>query len=72
MSFKASHVSFVSYAIEVLPTGIVHIMNIDTNLHLNPKHAAFDRSLIDRLISAAQSYVSAHMEANVRIRLTST
>ena len=72
MSFKAPHVSFVSYAVEVLPTGIVHIMNVETDLHLNPKHVSFDRSSVDQLICAAQSYVSAHMEGNVHIRLAST
>jgi hypothetical protein len=37
MSFKAPHVSFVSFAVEVLPSGITQVMIVETGLHLNPK-----------------------------------
>jgi hypothetical protein len=36
MPFKAPHVSFVSFAVEVLPSGITQVMIVETDLHLNP------------------------------------
>jgi len=72
MAFKAPHVSFVSFAVEVLPSGINHVMIVETGLHLNTKHPSYNRSAVDTLISAAQDYVSANIEGPAYIRLVST
>jgi hypothetical protein len=72
MAFNAPHVSFVSFAIEVLPSEITQVMIIETGLHLNPKHPAYDRSAVETLISAAQNYVNDHVEGSASIRLVST
>jgi hypothetical protein len=72
MPFKAPHASFVSFAVEVLPSGIAQVMIVETNLHLNPKHPSYSRPAVEALIAAAQNYVQASMEGLVHIRLVST
>lgn len=72
MPFKAPHVSFVSFAVEVLPSGITQVMIVETGLHLNPKHPLYNKSAVETLISAAQKYVSAKIEGPASIRLVST
>ena len=72
MAFKAQHVSFVSFAVEVLPFGINQVMIVETGLHLNPKHPSYNRSAVETLISAAQDYVSANVDGPASIRLVST
>ncbi|MET4493252.1 hypothetical protein [Bradyrhizobium sp. LA7.1] len=72
MSFKAPHVSFVSFAVEVLPSGITQVMIVETGLHLNPKHPSYNRSAVETLILAAQKYAGANIEGLAAIRLVST
>jgi hypothetical protein len=72
MPFKAPHASLVSFAVEVLPSGITQIMIVETSLHLNPKHPSYNKSAVETLISAAQRYVSANIEGAAAIRLVST
>lgn len=72
MSFKAPHVSFVSFATEVLPSGITQVMIVESGLHLNPKHPSYNRSAVETLILAAQNYVSANIDGPASIRLVST
>jgi hypothetical protein len=72
MPFKGPHVSFVSFAVEVLPSGITQVMIVETGLHLNPKHPSYNKSTVETLISVAQKYVSANIEGPASIRLVST
>ncbi|MBB4383693.1 MULTISPECIES: hypothetical protein [unclassified Bradyrhizobium] len=72
MSFKAPHVSFVSFAVEVLPSGITQVMIVETALHLDPKHPSYNQSAVETLISAAQKYAGANIEGPAAIRLVST
>jgi len=72
MSFKAPYVSFVSFTLEVVPSGITQVMIIETSLHLNPKHPSYNASAVETLISAAQGYVKANIEGSASIRLVST
>ena len=72
MSFKAPHVSFVSFAVEILPSGVTQVMIVETGLHLNPKHSSYNKSAVEGLISAAQEYVSVNIEGPAAIRLVST
>lgn len=72
MAFDAPHVSFVSFAVEVLPSGIAQVMIVETGLHLNPKHPSYDQPAVEALILAAQNHVSAHVEGPASIRLVST
>jgi hypothetical protein len=72
MPFKAPHVSFVSFAVEVLPSGINRVMIVETDLHLNPQHPSYSQSAVQMLISAAQNYISANIEGSASIRLVST
>lgn len=72
MPFKAPHVSFVSFAVDVLPSGITQVMIVETGLHLNPKHPSYNRHAVETLISSAQHYASMNMEGPASIRLVST
>lgn len=72
MPFKAPHVSFVSFAVEILPSGITQVMIVETGLHLNPKHPSYNQTAVETLISAAQKYVSTNVEGPASIRLVST
>ena len=72
MPFKAQHVSFVSFAVEVAPSGSTQVMILETDLHLNPKHPSYNRLAIEQLIASAQNYVQANMDGPVHIRIVST
>ena len=53
MPFKAAHVSFVSFAIDITPSGATDVMVVETDLHLNSQHPAYDSAAVQRLIAAA-------------------
>ncbi|TFV40565.1 hypothetical protein E4K66_06815 [Bradyrhizobium frederickii] len=72
MTFRAPHVSFVSFSVEVSTSGIVQVMIIETDLHLNPHHPSYNRSAVERLISAAQDYARTNIEGPSSIRVIST
>ena len=70
MAFKAQHVSLVSFAVEVLPSGITQVMIVETGLHLNPKHPSYNKTAVERSFWP-QEYVSANVEGPAAIRLVS-
>jgi len=70
--FKAPHVRFVSFAVEILPTGITQVLIVETDLYLNPQHPSYDHSAVASLASAAQNYLKANVEGPTSIRLIST
>jgi len=72
MPFKAQHASFVSFSIEVLPSGIAQVMIVETDLHLNPRHPSYSHPSVEKLVAAAQNYVRDNMEGLVHIRFVST
>lgn len=47
-------------------------MILGTDLHLNPKHPAYNHAAIEHLIASAQNYVQVTMEGPVQIRIVST
>jgi len=72
MPFRAPHVSFVSFAVEVQSSGVTQVMIVETDLHLNPRHPAYDRLAVTQLIAASEAYTSANVEGPSSIRLIST
>ena len=72
MPFKAPHVSYVSFALETQPSGISQVMIVETDLHLNAQHPAYDSQAVNRLLSAAQDYATANMQGLSCIRLVSS
>jgi hypothetical protein len=72
MAFKAQHVLFVSFAIEIAPTGTVDVLVVETDLHLNSRHPNYNRTAVERLISAAQDYLAANGARDMVIRLVSS
>lgn len=73
MPFKAPHVSFVSFAVEVLSSGITQVMIVETDLHLNPRHPSYNQSAVEALIAAAESYIHDQViEGPAYVRLVST
>lgn len=72
MVFKAPHVSFVSFAIEITPTGTVEVMVVETDLHLNSRHPAYNGGEVQRLISAAKDYLAGNAIGVTNIRVVSS
>ena len=72
MAFKGPHVSLVSFAMEITPAGAAGVMVVETDLHLNSRHAAYDHVAVQRLIAAAQDYVAANAAGVTHIRLISS
>lgn len=72
MPFKSPHVRFVSFAIEITPAGTANVMVVETDLHLNSKHPAYNHLAVRRLVEAAQDYVTTNAEGITHIRLAST
>ncbi|WP_065756942.1 hypothetical protein [Bradyrhizobium paxllaeri] len=71
MAFKSPHVSFVSFAIEVTPTDTTDVMVIETDLHLNSRHPAYNDRALHQLIAAAQHYLAANAGRATHIRVIS-
>ncbi|QHO75673.1 hypothetical protein ACH79_26650 [Bradyrhizobium sp. CCBAU 051011] len=72
MAFKGPHVCFVSFTIEITPAETTNVMVVETDLHLNSKHAAFNHLAVRRLIAAAQDYVTTNAVGVTHVRLIST
>ena len=72
MPFKAAHVSFVSFALEVSASGTTQIMIVETDLHLNPKHHSYNQPAVEALIAAARDYIGVSMQGRGYVRLAST
>ena len=72
MGFRSAHVSFVSFAIDITPTGTANVMVVETDLHLNPRHRAYDGGAVHNLIAAAQNYLMAGGSHVTNIRLVSS
>lgn len=72
MVFKSPHVQFVSFSIEVSAAGSADVMVIETDLHLNSRHPAYNGGAVQRLIAAAQNYLAANAERVTLIRLISS
>jgi hypothetical protein len=71
MAFKSPHVSLVSFAIEITPTGTAAVMVVETDLHLNSRHPAYNDRAVRGLIAAAQDYLAAKAGGATHIRLVS-
>ena len=72
MPFKNPHVQFVSFTIEVTPAGTAGVMVIETDLHLNSRHPAYNSGSVERLISAAQDYLADNAGHVTHIRIVSS
>ena len=71
MAFKSPHVSLVSFAIEITPAGTADVMVVETDLHLNSRHPAYNDRAVQGLIAAAQHYMAAKAGGAAHIRLVS-
>lgn len=72
MPFKAPHVSFVSFAVDISPSGSTSVMIVETDLHLNPRHPSYNTAAVKQLVTAAWDYVQANIEGLAHVRLVST
>ena len=71
MAFNAPHVSFVSFAVEITPTASTDVMVVETDLHLNSRHPDYKDGALQRLIAAAQDYLTSNAGRVTHIRLVS-
>jgi hypothetical protein len=72
MAFRHAHASFVSFAIDITPAGTTEVMVVETDLHLNPRHPAYNGGAVRHLIAAAQDHLVANAEHVTHIRLVSS
>jgi hypothetical protein len=68
--FKHPHVALISFSVEVSPGGMTEVAIIETDLHLNARHPDYDAASVQRLVQAAQAYLSASDQVT-HIRLVS-
>ena len=71
MAFKAPHASFVSFAVEITPTASADVMVVETDLHLNSRHPGYNDGAVQRLVAAAQDYLTSNAGRITHIRLVS-
>jgi hypothetical protein len=71
MPFNSAHVSLVSFAVDITPAEAVDVMVVETDLHLNPRHPAYNAGTVRRLIVAAQDYLAVNAGRATLIRLVS-
>jgi len=72
MPLKNPHVSFVSYSLEVSGTGMVDVMVLETDLHLNSRHPKYNAAAVNALVKEAPAYLAASANHVTHIRLTTT
>ena len=72
MALKNPHVSFVSYSLDISATGMVDVMVLETNLHLNSRHPGYDAGAVNALIQEARAYLATNASHVTHIRLTTT
>ena len=71
MPFKSPHVSLVSFSLEVGRIGVTDVMVIETDLHLNARHAQYNAKAVSDLIEAARNYLGTDVNDVATIRLVS-
>lgn len=71
MAFKSPHVSLVSFTIEIGRDSTTNVMQIETDLHLNPLHPSYDAGAVQRLVGDAQTYLAGNPGQVGEIRLVS-
>lgn len=69
--FKHPRVTFVSFAVEVGPADTHDVIVIETDLHLNRRHPAYNADAVKRLIAAAQAYIAENADHSTVVRLVS-
>lgn len=71
MAFKSPHVSLVSFSIEIDADAATNVMQIETDLHLNPRHPSYDAAAVERLVRDARSYLAGSADQITQIQLVS-
>ncbi|MGY4476758.1 hypothetical protein [Bradyrhizobium sp. USDA 3364] len=71
MAFKSPHVSLVSFSIEIGAEDTTSVMQIETDLHLNPRHPSYDTAAVERLVRDAQAYLAGNASQVTQVRLVS-
>ena len=72
MAFRHAHVSLVSFAIDITAAGTTDVMVVETDLHLNPRHPAYNGGAVRQLIAATQDYLVANAGHVTHVRLVSS
>jgi hypothetical protein len=71
MPLKIPHVSLVSFSVEISSGGTTDVLVIETDLHLNSRHSAYDAAAVQRLVRAAPEYLASNADRVTHIRLVS-
>ena len=61
----------MSFSIEIDADAATNVMQIETDLHLNPRHPSYDAAAVERLVRDARSYLAGSADQITQIRLVS-
>jgi hypothetical protein len=71
MPLDNPHASNVLFGLEVRPTGMVNVMLLETDLHLNVRHPRYDAQAVNKLLVDARKYLETSGGQVTQIRITS-
>jgi hypothetical protein len=71
MPLNSPHVSLVSFSVEISSGDTTDVLVIETDLHLNTRHPAYDFAAVQRLVGAAREYLASNADQVTHIRLVS-
>lgn len=71
MPLNNPHVSNVLFGLEVSLTGMVNVMVVETDLHLNVRHPQHDARAVNKLLVDARKYLEGSGDQVTKIRIVS-
>lgn len=71
MPLNNPHASNVLFSYEVSLTGMVNVMLLETDLHLNVRHPRHDAPAVNKLLADARKYLETSGDQVTQIRIIS-
>jgi hypothetical protein len=71
MPLNNPHASNVLFGLEVSHTGMVSVMVLETDLHLNVRHPRHDAHAVNKLLVDARKYLESSGDQVTKIRIVS-
>jgi hypothetical protein len=65
------HASNIMFTLEVSPTGMVDVMVVETDLHLNAKHPQYDAAAVNKLLLDARKFLGTNANHVTNIKIVS-
>lgn len=71
MPLDNPHASNVLFGLEVSLTGMVNVIVLETDLHLNVRHPQYDAQAVSKLLADARRYLETSGDQVTKIRIVS-